>query len=124
MIEKHEHPCALSAEDAEVVGRAVAARLMEGNVEGAHTTLDALWLRFLPAKPPNRAEMLALPICELGLTVRTGNALESAGIFTLAQLFAASREQLAEIPNVHVATIGEVQTVLSDWRDKLAEEDA
>lgn len=51
---------------------------------------------------------LGMSAAEIGLSVRTTNCLEEAGIFTVEQLLHHTQEELMQIPNFGPRTLSEI----------------
>ena len=62
----------------------------------------------MPQYTKHQMTRLELHLSEIGLSVRTTNALEERGIFTVLQLLSTRQENLLEIPNFGDKTLVEV----------------
>lgn len=105
---------------AAMIGVAVATHLVWGNWEAAHEVLRHNQANFeaLQKTPaPTPEEILDTPVANLGLPMRTSNALEEHGILTLKNLLHCRQEDLMEIPNFRYVTVNEILRVAYIWRD-------
>lgn len=77
---------------------------------------DPFWLHFFSAdeKEVQRVEQLrAIPISNVGLSVRIANTLENYGVLTLGDLANLTAEDLIKIPNLGEITIRHCQQLLA-----------
>lgn len=98
---------------------AAELRLIEANVlaqrwDACHRAIDRLKAEALIARPWKLplADRMELTPHQIGITIRVANAIEAAGLETVAHLLDATEQQILAIPNFGQLSIVEVRDQL------------
>jgi hypothetical protein len=78
--------------------------------DAAHAAIDQFAAQCGEIARP--ADVLALPLHQSGLSVRTANLLEAEGIGTVGELLAWRREDLQRLPRIARKTVQEIYLTL------------
>ena len=99
------------------VGIAVAYHMAAHRYEAARATIDRAERQYLRevTKKTRSSRPLDAHLAEVGLPVRTVNALEESGIFTVEDAMAATDAELLDIANVGAKCVAEIRAACETW---------
>lgn len=119
----HEpHAMAMDAELARQVGCKVAVHLVMGNLDKALEVINHHWQQTTrPKAAMTAAELLEMPVAEMGLSVIVINALEKEGLLFFEQLKNKLPQDLIRIDNFGPMSVNKVMAAIMLWREQYEE---
>jgi DNA-directed RNA polymerase alpha subunit len=96
------------SEAAENAGSRIAIQLTMNNPERCHAIIDSFFAGDDLSEQPSEQEILNTPLVSI-ISVRTANALEEIGVYTLGQVLQETDKRLLTIANFGEMALAEVK---------------